>query len=182
MNRITLIPQIGIEIEGVGQLNFGDSRAQVLNILGSNDDQRDEFRLRYFKYGFFIDFKKSDDSFEAIEFWNDYDKNVSEVYIYDNEVLNSNADELKIILQEKNNNLPPIEGWYVDIDIIYSGGNPKYSVAMIEEAKANGTFDGDIKINLLDELEKSKHFIAFGIGYKGYCQNGLKELAKILNR
>ena len=69
--------------------------------MGGNDDERDERRLRFFKYGFFVDLKKEDDSFEAVKFWNNYDKNVCEVFIYEKEVLQGNAQAIKKILKEK---------------------------------------------------------------------------------
>jgi hypothetical protein len=31
------------------------------------------------------------------------------------------------------------------------------------------------------DLEKAKYFSAFGIGYKGYCNDGLAELEEVLN-
>lgn len=111
-------------IEGLGQVNFGDSKEKLLKTWGQNDDVRDEHRLRFFKYGFFADFKKEDASFKAIEFWNDYDKSVSEVFIYGVEILQGDAKEIKLILQERNNNEEPKDGWFYNIDVT-SGGSKK---------------------------------------------------------
>jgi hypothetical protein len=181
MYKITLISQVGVNIEAVGQVNFGDSKEQLLKTWGLNDDARNGYRLCFSKYGFFADLKKDDNTFEAIEFWNDYDKNVSEVFIYDIEVLQGDAQTIKKMLKEKNNNEAPNDGWYVNIDVIYSGGNPKSVEAIIEQTKAEGSFDGEYKNSLLQDLESSKHFTSFGIGYKGYCNDGLARLKKILN-
>jgi hypothetical protein len=74
MYKITLIPQVGVNIEGVGQVNFGDSKEQLLKMWGQDDDARDGHRLCFCKYGFFADLKKDDNTFKAVEFWNDYDK------------------------------------------------------------------------------------------------------------
>lgn len=175
------MPQVGVNIEGVGQVNFGDSKEQLLKTWGQNDDMRDEYRLRFFKYGFFADFKKTDGSFEAVEFWNDYDKNVSEVYMYDAEVLQGNAEEIKAMLFKKNNNEAPSDGWFMNIDVMYSGGSQKYVEAIIEQSKAEGTFEGNFKDSLLKDLENVKYFSCFGIGYKGYCKDGNELLQKILN-
>jgi hypothetical protein len=179
MHKIILIPQVGVNIEGIGQVNFGDSKEQLLKNWGQNDDARDKHRLRFFKYGFFADFKKEDNSFEAVEFWNDYDKNVSEVFIYDTEVLQGDAQAIKVILQEKNNNEAPIDGWFVNIDVIYSGGSQKQVQAIIEETKTEGVFEGNYKDALLQDLENAKHFSSFGIGYKGYCKDGLEYLKSL---
>ena len=99
MNKTTLIPQVCVNIEGKGQVNFGDSKEQLLKKWGQNDDGRDEHRLRFLKYGFFADFKKDDNTFEAVEFRNYYEKNVSEVFLYEAEVLKSNAKVIKQIIQ-----------------------------------------------------------------------------------
>jgi hypothetical protein len=176
MYKITLLPQTGVNIEGVGQVNFGDSKEQLLKTWGENDDMRDEHRLRFFKYGFFADFKKSDNTFEAVEFWNDYDTNVCEVFIYDTEVLQGDAEAIKAMLYERNNKEAPNDGWFVNIDVIYSGGSQKQVQAIIDKSKAEGAFEGNYKDSLLQDLENAKHFTTFGIGYKGYCKNGLAEL------
>jgi hypothetical protein len=181
MYTIILIPQVGVNIEAVGQVNFGDSKEQLLKQWGQDDDARDGHRLCFSKYGFFADLKKDDNTFEAIEFWNDYDKNVSEVFIYDTEVLKGDAQVIKKMLQQKNNGEVPNDGWFVNIDVIYSGGNPKSIEAIIEQTKADGLFDGEYKNSLLQDLENAKHFSSFGIGYKGYCKDGLAMLEKIMN-
>jgi hypothetical protein len=176
MYKITLLPQTGVNIEGVGQVNFGDSKEQLLKTWGENDDMRDEHRLRFFKYGFFADFKKSDNTFEAVEFWNDYDTNVCEVFIYDTEVLQGDAEAIKAMLYERNNKEAPNDGWFVNIDVIYSGGSQKQVQAIIDKSKAEGAFEGNYKDSLLEDLERARHFTTFGIGYNGYCKNGLAEL------
>jgi hypothetical protein len=180
MYKITLLPQVGVNIEGVGQVNFGDSREKLLKTWGQKDNAREEFRLTFSKYGFFADFNKVDNTFKAIEFWNDYDKNVSEVFIYDTEVLNGDAQAIMEMLFEENFKQAPNDGWFVNIDVIYSGGNPKSVEAIIEQTKAEGLLDGEYKNSLLQNLENAKYFSSFGIGYKGYCKDGLAELERIL--
>jgi hypothetical protein len=140
---------------------------------GQNDDERDGHRLCFSKYGFFADLKKDDNTFEAVEFWNDYDKNVSEVFIYDTEVLKGDAQAIKAMLFEENFKQAPNDGWFVNIDVIYSGGSQKNIETIIEQTKAEGLFEGYYKENLLQDLEHAKHFTSFGIGYKGYCKDGL---------
>ncbi len=181
MNKITLIPQVGVNIEGVGQVTFGDSREHLIKTWGQNDDQAIDKRIRFLRYGFFADFKKSDDTFESIEFWNDYKENVSEVYIYDTEILQGDAENIKAMLYEKNNKEAPNDGWFVNIDVIYSGGSQKQVQAIIDQTKMESAFEGNYKDSLLQDLENAKHFSSFGIGYEGYCKDGLAELAKILS-
>jgi hypothetical protein len=181
MYKITLIPQVGVNIEGVGQVNFGDSREKLFQTWGKNEDQVNDNRLRFKNYGCFMDFKKSDDTFEAIEFWNDGKENVSKVFIYDAEVLQTEASRIKAMLLEKNNNETTQDGWYVNIDVIYSGGSQKNMLAYIEESKKEGQYEGEAKEQMILDLEKAKYFTSFGIGYNGYCKDGLAELDKILN-
>jgi hypothetical protein len=181
MYKITLIPQVGVNIEGVGQVNFGDSREKLFHTWGKNEDQVNDKRLRFKNYGCFIDFKKSDDTFEAIEFWNDGKENVSQVFIYNTEVLQTGAMDIRPMLQEKNSNEPHQDGWFVNIDVIFSGGSQKQMLAYIEESKKEGQYEGEAKEQMLLDLEKAKHFTSFGIGYNGYCKDGLAELDKILN-
>jgi hypothetical protein len=181
MHKITLIPHVGVNIEGVGQVNFGDSKEKLLETWGAIDCAlNDGFRLQFLKYGFFADLKKSDNTFEAVEFWNDYEKNICELFIYDTEVLQGDAEAIKAMLYEKNNKEAPNDGWFVNIDVIYSGGSQKQAQAIIEQYKADGVY-AESKEWLLQDLEKAKHFTSFGIGFKGYCKDGLAALDKILN-
>jgi hypothetical protein len=181
MNKITLKAHRGINIEGVGQINFGDSKEKILQLLGPNDDAGADFRLCYSKFGCFVDLEKTHHTFRAVEFWNDHDKNVSGVFIYDTEVLQVEAQVIKDIVFEKNNKEAANDGWYINIDVIYSGGNQKTMLAYIEELKKEGVFEGVVKEQTLIDLERAKYFTSFGIGYKGYCKDGLAELEKLSN-
>jgi hypothetical protein len=177
MNKIILLPQVGVSIEGAGQVNFGSTREKLISVFGAYQsiNREDDKRVEYTNYGFFADFKKSDDTFEAVEFWNDGKENGSEVFIYDTEVLQGNAQEIKVMLQQKNKGEAPNDGWFVNIDVIYSGGSIKSVLEIIEQYKSEGTYE-ESKGYLMQDLENAKHFTTFGIGYKGYCKNGLAEL------
>jgi hypothetical protein len=182
MYRIILLPQIGVSIDGIGQVNFGDTREKLVEVLGpylSIQSENDK-RVEYKKYGFFAGFKKDDDTFEAVEFWNAHQENVSEVFIYDREVLQANATEIKGMLIDKNRKEAAKDGWFVHIDVLYSGGNPNSVLSIIEQYKAAGTYE-QMKAHLLKDVEKANCFTTFGIGYNGYCKDGLAMLEKILN-
>jgi hypothetical protein len=181
VKKITLLPQTGLLIEGIGQINFGESREKLYQVIGKPDGEVTEKRVRYKNYGCFIDFKTSDNTFESIEFWNDGKENVVEVFIYDTEVLKKEAQPIKTMLQEKNNNEAAKDGWYINIDVLYSGGSQKIMLDYIEESRKEGLFEGAAKEQMLMDLEKAKYFTSFGIGCKGYCKDGLAELEKILN-
>jgi hypothetical protein len=85
------------------------------------------------------------------------------------------------MLQERNKNEPHKDGWFLNIDVIFSGGSQEIMLNYIEELKQEGLFEGNGKEQALIDLEKAKYFSAFGIGYKGYCHDGLAELERILN-
>jgi hypothetical protein len=180
MYKIILVPHKGVNIEGIGQVNFGDTIDQVIKTWGAFEDIRDGRRVRFLNYGFFADFKTTDGSFEAVEFWDDGHENVSEVFIYDKEVLKANAREILMMLQEKNNNEVASGGWFYNIDVIFCGGNPDAVLKIIEQYKQDGTYEENKKY-LEEDLEKAKYFTSFGIGYKGYCKDGYESTQKILN-
>jgi hypothetical protein len=179
MHKIHLMTQAGLKIDGIGQINFGDTKQQVTAILGpfeafANDDPR----VCYPNYGFFADFNKTSGKLEAVEFWNDAQKNVAAVYFDDTEVLQTEAQKILTMLTQKNQ-APAVEGWFYNIDVIYSGGNPANALAIIAQYKQDGSFE-ESKDFLLQDLEKANYFSSFGIGYKGYCQAGFEMMQAIL--
>jgi hypothetical protein len=180
MNKIILLPQQGVNIEGIGRVNFGDTRKKLIEVFGryKSINRENYLRVEYANYGFFADFKKTDDTFEAVEFWNSGQENVSEVFIYDREVLQGDAEEIKRMLQQKNYSEAPIGGWFVNIDVIYSGGSIKSVLEIIEQYKTDGTYEKS-KEYLQQDLENAKYFTSFGIGYKGYCKDGLEYLKSL---
>jgi hypothetical protein len=180
MYKITLLPQKGVRIKGVGQVNFGESKEQLLKVFGSCETIPESTRICFKNYGFFADFKRTDGTFEAVEFWNDGKANVSQVFLYKKEVLTANAQEFLTLLKEKNGGEDAIEGWFYKIDVIYSGGNPKNVLALNEQYKQDGTYE-EAKAFLAEDLEKAQHFSSFGIGYKGYCKDGYDYIQSILN-
>jgi hypothetical protein len=180
MYKITLLPQKGIRIKGIGQVNFGESKDQLIKVFGACETIPETTRICFKNYGFFADFKRTDGTFEAVEFWNDGKANVSQVFLYKKEVLTANAQEFLTLLKEKNGGDDPVEGWFYKIDVIYSGGNPKNILALIEQYKQDGTYE-EAKAYLAEDLEKAQYFSCFGIGYKGYCKDGYDYIQSVLN-
>jgi hypothetical protein len=180
MYKITLLPQKGVRIKGIGQVNFGESKEQLLKVFGACETIPESTRICFKNYGFFADFKRTDGTFEAVEFWNDGKANVSQVFLYKKEVLTGNAQEFLMLLKEKNGGEDAREGWFYKIDVIYSGGNPKNILALIEQYKQDGTYE-EAKAYLAEDLEKAQYFSCFGIGYKGYCKDGYDYIQSVLN-
>jgi hypothetical protein len=179
MNKITLHPQVGVQIEGKSFVSFGDTEEQVVKAWGKPNIEVREGRVEYTDYGFFADFK-DDGTFEAVEFWNYMDSFVSEVYIYGKEVLQNPAAETLAIIKEKNGNEDAREGWFYNVDVTFSGGIPGDFEKIIEQYKQDGTYE-ESKGYLEEDYKKSHYFSSFGIGYKGYCNDGYEELQKIMN-
>jgi hypothetical protein len=180
MYKITLLPQKGVRIKGIGQVNFGDTKDQLLKVFGDCETIPETTRICFKNYGFFADFKRTDGTFEAVEFWNDGKANVSQVLLYKQDILAGNAQEILTIIKEKNGGEDAFEGWFYKVDVIYSGGNPKNVLALIEQYKQDGTYE-ESKAFLAEDLEKAQHFSSFGIGYKGYCKDGYDYIQSILN-
>jgi hypothetical protein len=180
MYKITLLPQKGIRIKGIGQVNFGDTKDQLLKVFGDYETIPESTRICFKNYGFFADFKRTDGTFEAVEFWNDGNANVSQVFMYKQDVLAGNAQEILTLLKEKNGDEDAIEGWFYKVDVIYSGGNPKNELALIEQYKQDGTYE-ESKAFLAEYLEKAQHFSSFGIGYKGYCKESYDYIQSVIN-
>jgi hypothetical protein len=178
MYKITLLPQVGVQIEGFPQVNFGDTKAQVIQAWGKFAEIRKD-RVEYTQFGFFADFKE-DGSFEAVEFWNYMESFAAEVYIYGLEVLQNPAAETLAVITENNNNEPAKEGWFYNVDVIYSGGHPGDFEKIIEQYKQDGTYE-ESKAYLEEDYRKSHYFSSFGIGYKGYCNDGFAEIQKLMN-
>ena len=49
MHKIILLPQIGLSIVGIGQINFGDSRDKLIEILGQYQSisRKNDKRVEY---------------------------------------------------------------------------------------------------------------------------------------
>lgn len=180
MYKITLFPQKGVRIKAIGRVNFGDSKEQLLKVFGACETIPESTRICFKNYGFFADFKRTDGTFEAVEFWNDSETNISQVFIYEKEVLLSNALEILSLLKEKNGGEDAIEGWFYNVDVFYSGGNPKNVLALIEQYKQDGTYEAS-KDFLQKDLEKAQYFTSFGIGYKGYCKDSYDHIQSVIN-
>jgi hypothetical protein len=69
------------------------------------------------------------------------------------------------MLQQRNQEAAQ-DGWFVSIDVISSGGSPRSVNAAIEQAKAEGLFEGPSKNSLSQDVERAKFFTSFGIGYR----------------
>jgi hypothetical protein len=67
---------------------------------------------------------------------------IDEMVILEAKVLQNEATPIKVMLQEKNNNEAPNEGWYVNIDVIYAGGSQDTMLNYIEELKKDRQFEG----------------------------------------
>jgi hypothetical protein len=178
--KIDLSIQTGMEIEGIGLVRFGMRTEDMLALLGAPNSEyngRHEFR----ELGCFIDVKPDmagDSSIvDAIEFWNDGEANVASITLFDVDVLRCPGLWVKALLQSRNA-AAPADGWYVNLDVFVSGGNPTYAYEEIELHRVEGLFE-DTKEMLLEELVKATHFTSFGFARKNYCADGIVELERL---
>jgi ketosteroid isomerase-like protein len=172
--------QNGMKIEGLGEVAFGMRAEEMIALLGAPDfvyNGRHEFR----KFGCFVDMKLNGADgalvVDAVEFWNDGAANVATVTLFDTDVLCESGAAVKAAL-ESLNKATPVDGWYVNLDVFVSGGNPTDAREAIDQATADGTYEEN-KDALLESLERSTLLTSFGFGRPNYCTDGLAELAAL---
>jgi hypothetical protein len=178
--KIAIAPRTGMDIEGIGVVHFGMHANEMLALLGQPDSVyqgRHEFR----RFGCFVDVKPGSSNnkpvVDAVEFWNDGKANVASVELFDIDVLRSPGLWVKALLHSRNA-APPVDGWYVNLDVFVSGGNPRYAYEEIERHRVEGSFE-EVKDMLLEELEKATFLTSFGFGRAKYCADGLAELERL---
>jgi ketosteroid isomerase-like protein len=180
--NIAVNPQNGMEIAGVGNVTFGMRADEVVALLGTPDsvhNGRHEFR----KYGCFVDTTPGEVDgglvVDALEFWNDGAANVATVMLFDTDVLRQPGAAVNAVL-EALNKTTPVDGWYVNLDVFVSDGNPTYAQQAIDQATPDGTYEEN-KDALLEDLQRSTLLTSFGFGRLNYCNDGLAKLAALEN-
>jgi hypothetical protein len=178
--------QSGIDIEGVGAVPFGMRADEMVSLLGEPDSLYNG-QHEYLRFGCFIDVKPESPNnpnnrnvaavVDAVEFWNDGEANIASVRLWDVDVLRSPGLWVKAFLESKNA-ATPVDGWFVNLDVFVSGGNPKYAYEEIERHRVEGSF-ADVKDMLREELMKATFLTSFGFAQKGYCADGLAELERL---
>jgi ketosteroid isomerase-like protein len=175
--------QNGMSIEGVGNITFGMRADEVVALLGTPDSVHNG-RHQFRKFGCFVDTKPGEVDgapvVDAVEFWNDRAANVADVTLFDTDVLRQPGAAITSAL-ESLNKATPVDGWYVNLDVFVSGGNPTYAQQAIDQATADGTYEEN-KDALHENLERSTLLTSFGFGRPNYCNDGLAEIAALENR
>lgn len=171
MKKIELIPLVGIQIEGIGQINLGASRDEVQALLGAPSDALDD-QYYYDDLELRLDFNGRG-VLEFIESTNGPYPEKTEVSIYAVNPFQTEANELVNILSEKNNGaIDDAEARYCYTFLNSSVGvwrqiTEEDVQEEIEEIKADGEYEDNADM-LLEDLEKSKFFWTIGIGVSGY--------------
>lgn len=173
MKKIKLIPLIGIDIENIGTIQFGQNICDIKSKLGEPDSQ-DGTEIYYDQLNFRIDLT-NENTIEFIEFHGPILEN-TEISIYDINPFIINANELLKILTAKNN------GKIDDLEAPYCYSFMNISVGIwrefvetdiqnsIKEMKFAGDYEKSKKW-LNQDLEKSKHFWSIGIGVEKYYES-----------
>lgn len=170
MKKIKLIPLIGIEIENIGIIQFGQNIYDIKMKLGDPDSQ-DGTELYYTRLNFRIDLNEKE-IFEFVEFQGPYLENM-EVSVYNINPFAINADELlEILALENNGEIDDSEAPYcysfMNISIgIWREFTEKDILDTIEKMKVTGNYE-ESREWLNKDLEKSKHFWSIGLGMKDY--------------
>lgn len=173
MKKIKLIPLIGIDIENIGIIQFGQNIYDIKSKLGEPDSQ-DDLELYYDLLKFRIDLNEKK-VFEFVEFQGPNLENI-EISVYNVNPFAINADELlKILTVENNGEIDDSEAPYcysfMNISIgIWREFVEKDIWNTMDEMKASGDYE-ESKEWLYKDLEKSKHFWSIGLGVEKYYQS-----------
>lgn len=177
MINITLYPLQGIDIAGVGTINFGQSRSDVEKILGLPGDHSDRNRSFYQYYECRIDYDESD-MVNFIEFIYGPFPERTQLSLYGIDPFRIGADNLVELLSAKNggeidDSEADICYAFINISVgIWRDNTEKDAEEMIAESKENGDYKYD-RESLEEELEKSRNFWTIGIGKAGcYSSSG----------
>ncbi len=171
MKKIEFIPLVGIQIEDIGQVNFGANPTEVQSLLGAPSDALDG-QYYYDDLELRLDFN-NEGQLEFIESINGPKPEKTAISIYGVNPFEVEATELVTILTDKN------QGEVDDAEAEYCYTFLNSSVGVwrqiteedvqeeIEEIKADGEYEDNADM-LLEDLEKSKFFWTIGIGVAGY--------------
>ena len=156
-------------LKGIGAVNFGDTREQVISVMGTPSIEHESVDY-YFDDAIRFDYNE-EGNLEFIEFVNNDEY---ELEIYGVNPFTLKANELQELLNQMNADAivgkkqAPLSYVFVGISTaIYRDASEQDILVSIEEAKQDGTYEED-KEWLDEELEKYSYFQTIGIGCKDY--------------
>lgn len=167
MKKITLTPLQGIEIEGIGSISFGQTKAEVEKLL-PNPEIVEGTQLHYDELELRIDLNQQG----KVEFFELFgpDCEFIEPSIYGVNPFTTTAKELNKVLESKNSGkIDDTEAPYMYAYLGSSIGvwrdlTEKDAKEEIEQAKKEGEYEDWME----EELERSKYYWTIGIGEKDY--------------
>lgn len=167
MKKITLKPLEGIEIEGIGSISFGQTKAEVEKLL-PNPEIVEGNQLHYDELEFRVDLN-AQGKVEFIELFGP-DCEFIEASIYGVNPFTTKADDLIKLLSTKNSG--KVDDTEAPFCYAYLGSSvgvwrdltEKDAKEEIEQAKK----DGDYEEWMEEEMERAKFFWTIGIGEKDY--------------
>lgn len=172
MTTIIIYPLQGIDIAGVGPINFGQPKSAIKKVLGRPGSNSDETRWFYNAYECRIDFDESG-TIEFIEFiYGPFPERI-QLSLYGIDPFRVGAGNLVELLSAKNGGeIDDREAEYcyefVDISVgIWRDMTEKDAEEIIAEKKESDDYEYD-RVWLEEELEKSRNYWTVGIGKAGY--------------
>lgn len=169
MKTITLHPLHGIEIEGLGTLQFGQSRQDVVALLGKPSSGETE-QLYYDGLGLRVDLDRTD-GVEFMEF-SRAENGDYQLSLYGTDPLALPAAQLTALLAEKDSTgiddgEAPCCYCYTHLSIgVWREFAEEHVLADIAQMRENGE-DADADW-VQEDLEKSRYFWTVGIGKPDY--------------
>lgn len=167
MQKIILKPLEGIEIENVGEIKFGQTRAEVVSTLNNPDNEEDN-RLFYDDFELSIEFNKQG-KVEFIEVYGPDCENIAPS-IYGIKPFEIPAQQLVTLLTSKNSGKvddteAPHGYCFLGSSVgIWRELTEKEAKEDIEQAKKDGEYEEWME----EEVENSKYFWTIGLGEKDY--------------
>ena len=108
MQKINILPNDGILVEGVGELHFGFSKANIILLLGEAETDKDNF-FSYFENALHLVF----DEHEKLILIDIRPSKIVTTRLFNRNVFNKNKTEILNLFASKNiHNLPDVEGYF----------------------------------------------------------------------
>ncbi|MES2110564.1 MAG: hypothetical protein V4577_17535 [Bacteroidota bacterium] len=172
MIKIKITPLKGIDIESVGEILLGQTKNDMLKLLGRPSEYHAANSLLYEFYELRIDFDGSG-KVEFIEFIYGPFPERTELSLYDINPFNIGADRLIALLSEHNNGEIDDSDGGISYAFLNSsvGVWRQYTQKDVEEGIAQAKLSGQYQHNpstFDDDLETSRNFWTIGIGVAGY--------------
>ncbi|MGL5614977.1 MAG: hypothetical protein ACRDD2_01935 [Sarcina sp.] len=166
MKEIIVKPHKGISIVEDGDINLGDSKDKVIELLG----EALEFEGNLYYYNSSLSIELNEEN--LVQYIECRADKYFKVYLYGKDIFEKPVDDVIEILSKKNNGLTDKEGeytyYFLNLSLSVAREWTKEAVEeMISEMKKDGVYESN-KEDLDGYIKLSNNFSIVGIGIKDY--------------